>query len=420
MRRVILIILDSFGIGGASDAAAFGDAGANTLGTIAGACMRNQKPLYVPHLAALGLAEAAQLACGSLPAGLPAHTSLSGLWGAASEISEGKDTPSGHWEIAGLPVPFAWGYFPKTIPAFPDELIATITTQQNLSGILGNCHASGTQIIADFGEEHIRTGKPILYTSSDSVLQVAAHEQHFGLQRLYDLCAALRLLVDPLNIGRVIARPFIGDSSSNFERTGNRRDYAVPPPQPTLLNIVEASGHDVFGVGKISDIFAGAGITKLRKAHGNAALVDATLACMDEAKDGDLIFTNLVDFDMLYGHRRDIAGYAAALEAFDKRLPELLAKMQTGDLMILTADHGCDPGWPGSDHTRECVPVLIAGAGSGTIGMRHSFADIGKSIAGYLGLDASLCETLHGEDFLMHIKHVNTAAFLPMNGGSDA
>ena len=396
MRRVILIVLDSFGIGGAPDAALFADQGANTLSTIARFCADRHTPLNIPHLMQLGLGQAAQCATGVFPVGLDDNLPVRGLWGAASEVSKGKDTPSGHWEIAGLPVPFDWGYFPKTVPTFPASLTDTIIRQENLKGILGNCHASGTEIIAQYGEEHIRTGKPIFYTSSDSVLQVAAHETQFGLQRLYDLCAALRLLVDPLNIGRVIARPFIGETPDNFERTGNRRDFAVPPPQPTLLNLVEAAGHDVYAVGKISDIFAGSGVTKLRKAHGNQALVDATLQAMDEAVGGDLIFTNLVDFDMLYGHRRDIAGYAAALEAFDKRLPEILQKMHAGDLLILTADHGCDPGWPGSDHTREAVPVLVAGVGSGTIGMRNSFADIGKSIAAYLGLENNLA----GENFL--------------------
>lgn len=413
MRRVILIVLDSFGIGGAPDAASFGDQGADTLATIACFYADKQTPLKLPNMLALGLAQAAHCASGSLPAGLSADTPLRGLWGAASEVSKGKDTPSGHWEIAGLPVPFDWGYFPQNIPAFPEELTNTIIREARLNGILGNCHASGTEIIAQFGEEHIRTGKPIFYTSSDSVLQVAAHEIHFGLQRLYDICAALRGLVDPLNIGRVIARPFIGETQDSFERTGNRRDFAVPPPAPTLLNIIEASGHDVYAVGKISDIFAGSGVTQLRKAHGNQALVDATLDAMDEAGDGDLIFTNLVDFDMLYGHRRDIAGYGVALEAFDRRLPEIFSKMRDGDVLILTADHGCDPGWPGTDHTRESVPVLIAGAGQGSIGMRNSFADIGKSVAAYLGLENDLA----GEDFLTtHLARAQSEK----NGGANA
>ncbi|WP_439273069.1 phosphopentomutase [Pseudochrobactrum sp. HB0163] len=396
MRRVILIILDSFGIGGAADAADFGDEGANTLATIARDCLARNSILAVPHMMALGLGQAAQAVTGHMPAGLPAREPVTGLWGAAREISRGKDTPSGHWEIAGLPVPFDWGYFPKTRPAFSPALTDAIIAAGNLAGILGNCHASGTEIIAQLGEEHIRSGKPVIYTSADSVIQIAAHETYFGLQRLYDLCTKIRILVDPLNIGRVIARPFIGENAANFERTGNRRDYAVPPPRPTLLNVVEAAGRKTYAVGKISDIFAGSGITHALKAHGNEALVDATLAAMDKAQDGDLIFTNLVDFDSLYGHRRDSAGYGAALEAFDRRLPELRAKMQQGDLLILTADHGCDPAWPGSDHTRECVPVLIAGAGAGTIGIRDSFADIGKSVAAYLGYENALA----GQSFL--------------------
>lgn len=418
MRRVILIVLDSFGIGGAPDAAAFGDMGANTFGTIARSCFEKQTPLMLPNLMALGLGHAAKLACGAYPAGFQETDPVSGLWGAACEVSKGKDTPSGHWEIAGLPVPFDWGYFPKTLPAFPKDLLDAIIAKAHLSGTLGNCHASGTEIIAQYGEEHIRTGKPIFYTSTDSVLQVAAHEEHFGLERLYQLCAQLRRLVDPLNIGRVIARPFIGETSADFERTGNRRDYAVPPPSPTLLNHVQASGHSVYAVGKISDIFAGSGVTHQCKAHGNQALVDATLDAMDEAGDGDLVFTNLVDFDMLYGHRRDSAGYAAALEAFDKRLPELQAKMRDGDVLILTADHGCDPQWPGTDHTRECVPVLLstpallAGEKCGTIGMRRSFADIGKSVASYLGVDNDLA----GEDFLT----INMPVVCDKSGGTDA
>lgn len=413
MRRVILIVLDSFGLGGAPDASAYGDEGANTLGTIAQFCADNHQALNVPNMMALGLGHAARLACGTFPAGLNPDIPVVGLWGAACEVSKGKDTPSGHWEIAGLPVPFDWGYFPKTVPAFPSDLIETIIRQQNLTGILGNCHASGTDIIMQFGEEHIRTGKPIFYTSTDSVLQVAAHEDHFGLERLYDLCTALRILVEPLNIGRIIARPFIGESTANFERTGNRRDFAVPPPQPTLLNVIEASGSKVLAVGKISDIFAGSGVSKTYKAHGNEALVDATLEAMDEAADGDLIFTNLVDFDSLYGHRRDIAGYAAALEAFDRRLPELIAKMREGDLLILTADHGCDPGWPGTDHTREAVPVLIAGCKSGSIGLRNSFADIGKSIAAYLDVENALA----GADFL---KDLSSDTPIFMSGDTNA
>ncbi len=404
MSRAFLFVLDSFGIGGAPDAAAFGDEGSNTYGHIAEACAAGQGdkaglrsgPLSLPNLNALGLAHAAHLASG-FP--LPQHVAEpSGLWGAAQEISNGKDTPSGHWEIAGVPVTFNWGYFPQTIPAFPASLVSAAVHRAALPGILGDKHASGTDIIEAFGEEHIRTGKPIFYTSTDSVIQIAAHETHFGLQRLYDLCQIVRELVDPLNIGRVIARPFLGESKSTFERTGNRRDYSVPPPEPTLLDRLTETGRTVFAIGKIGDIYAHRGVSHVRKANGNMALFDETLKAMDEAKDGDLVFTNFVDFDMLYGHRRDVSGYAAALEAFDRRLPEALAKLQPGDLMILTADHGCDPTYKGTDHTRERVPVLCAGVGlpHTSLGLRLSFADIGETIAAHLNIAAGK----HGKSFL--------------------
>ncbi|MEP7453231.1 phosphopentomutase [Phyllobacterium sp. SB3] len=404
MSRAFLFVLDSFGIGGAPDAAAFGDEGSNTYGHILEACnvghgdkdSLRSGPLFLPNLGSLGLAHAANLASGfPLPLRLP---SPSGLWGAAEEVSNGKDTPSGHWEIAGVPVTFSWGYFPQTIPTFPESLVSAAVQRADLPGILGNKHASGTDIIEEFGEEHIRTGKPIFYTSTDSVIQIAAHETHFGLQRLYDLCRIVRELVDPLNIGRVIARPFLGETSETFERTGNRRDYSVPPPEPTLLDRLTDEGRTVFAIGKIGDIYAHRGVSDVRKANGNMALFDETLKAMDEAKDGDLVFTNFVDFDMLYGHRRDVPGYAAALEAFDRRLPEALAKLQPGDLMILTADHGCDPTYKGTDHTRERVPVLCAGAGlpRASFGIRPGFADIGETIAAHLNIAAGR----HGKSFL--------------------
>jgi phosphopentomutase len=404
MSRAFLFVLDSFGIGGAPDAKAFGDEGANTLGSILEACTEGRAdreglrsgPLKLPNMAALGLFHAANLASG-LP--LPAKDAdATALWGAAEEISRGKDTPSGHWEIAGVPVAFDWGYFPQTIPAFPDGLIAEIGHRAEIPGILGNKHASGTDIIAECGEEHLRTGKPIFYTSTDSVLQIAAHETHFGLQRLYDLCVVVRELVDPLNIGRVIARPFKGETRETFTRTGDRRDYSVPPPEPTLLDRLTDAGHSVIAIGKISDIYAHRGISQARKAHGNMALFDETLVAMDDARDGDLVFTNFVDFDMLYGHRRDIPGYAAALEAFDRRLPEALAKLRRGDLLILTADHGCDPAYRGTDHTRERVPVLCAGPDlpHASFGIRPTFADIGETVAAHLGIAAGP----HGKSFL--------------------
>jgi phosphopentomutase len=391
------MVLDSFGIGGAPDAAAFGDVGADTLGHIAAACAAGQGdheglrsgPLILPNLDALGLGRSAEKASGAMPAGL-GTARLAGRYAVASEVSKGKDTPSGHWEIAGLPVPFDWGYFPQTVPTFPPDLIAAIVREADLPGVLGDKHASGTEIIEEFGEEHLRTGEPIFYTSADSVMQIAAHEERFGLERLYRLCEIARRRVDALNIGRVIARPFTGDGKGRFKRTSNRRDYAVPPSAPTVLDRVVEAGGRVLAVGKIGDIFAHRGITSVRKAAGNDALFDATLEATDEARAGDLVFTNFVDFDMEYGHRRDVPGYAAALEHFDRRLPELLARLGDGDLLILTADHGCDPTWPGTDHTRERVPVLIAGpaVAPGFAGMRDSFADIGETVAAWLGLPA--------------------------------
>jgi phosphopentomutase len=254
--------------------------------------------------------------------------------------------------------------------------------------VLGNCHASGTTIIAELGDEHVRTGKPIVYTSADSVFQVAAHEEAFGLQRLYDLCDIARELVDEYNIGRVIARPFVGDSPDSYVRTGNRRDLTTPPHSPTVLDKLVAAGGEVISIGKIADIYATRGITRKVKATGNAALFDATLEVMDSAADRSIIFTNFVDFDMLYGHRRDVPGYAAALEYFDGRLPELLDRMKPDDLLVITADHGCDPTWQGSDHTREHIPVLAYGNGlaAGSLGRRKSFADIGQSLASFFGL----------------------------------
>jgi len=404
MARAFLFVLDSFGIGAAPDAGLFGDEGSDTFGHIASACAGGhgdreglrRGPLHLPNMEALGLGRAASLAAGEAPHPANGHAPR-GFFGSAKEVSKGKDTPSGHWEIAGVPVVFDWGYFPERIPTFPDTLTEAIIREAGLPGILGNCHASGTEIIARLGEEHIRSGKPICYTSADSVFQIAAHETHFGLERLYGLCAIVRRLVDPLNIGRVIARPFVGETKETFERTANRRDYAVPPPEPTLLDRLTGTGRQVIGIGKIGDIFAHRGVGEVRKGAGNMALFDAALGAMDDAKAGNLVFANFVDFDMLYGHRRDIPGYAAALEAFDRRLPEALARLKEGDLLILTADHGCDPSWRGTDHTREQVPVFGTGPGLAnvSIGTRATYADIGETIAGHLGIPAGR----HGTSF---------------------
>ncbi len=392
MPRAILCILDSFGIGGAPDAGDYGDVGADTLGHIAA-----NYPISLPNLDALGLGAAAELSTGSVPKGLT-NQPKGGRWGVGREVSKGKDTPSGHWEIAGVPVPFDWGYFPQAEPTFPPDLIAQFVEKAGLPGILGNKHASGTTVIAELGEESIRTGKPICYTSIDSVFQIAAHETHFGLDRLYQVCEIAYQLTAPLRVGRVIARPFVGETAATFKRTGNRRDFAIPPPEPTLLDRVKASGNQVFAIGKISDIYAGHGVTHKIKASGNMVLFDRTLEALDMAADRAFVMTNFVDFDQEYGHRRDVAGYAQALEAFDQRLPELIAKLRPDDLLILTADHGNDPSWRGTDHTREQVPIMVfsPSLSAGTIGIRRTFADIGESIARWLGLAPGP----HGKSFL--------------------
>jgi phosphopentomutase len=392
MTRAILCILDSVGIGGAPDAADYGDTGADTLGHIAA-----NYQISLPNMDALGLGAAAKLSTGTTPRGLTDQPQ-GGRYGVGREVSKGKDTPSGHWEIAGVPVPFTWGYFPQTEPTFPADLVAQIIENAQLPGILGNKHASGTTIIAELGEESIKTGKPICYTSADSVFQIAAHEQHFGLERLYTLCQTVFALTAPMMIGRVIARPFAGENASDFKRTGNRRDFAIAPPEPTLLDRNKAAGHQVFAIGKISDIYAGHGVTHRIKANGNMALFDRTLEALEMATDGALIMTNFVDFDQDYGHRRDVPGYARALEAFDARLPELVARLQPSDLLVLTADHGNDPTWRGTDHTREQTPILAfsPSLSPGTIGIRPTFADIGESIARWLGLAPGK----HGRSFL--------------------
>ncbi|MGO1247551.1 MAG: phosphopentomutase [Oceanisphaera sp.] len=406
MKRAIVLVLDSFGIGAAADAEQFGDQGSDTLGHIAKACLqghadladssthRSRKgPLQLPNLGKLGLFHAHQESTGHVAPGVSLPTEVIGSYGYAKEISTGKDTPSGHWELAGVPVLFEWGYFLDTENSFPAELINDLVSQAKLPGILGNCHASGTTILEQLGEEHVRTGMPICYTSADSVFQIAAHEEHFGLERLYQLCEIARELLMPYNIGRVIARPFIGGQQQDgevteFARTGNRRDYSIEPPAATVLQkLVDEQQGEVVSIGKIADIYAHCGITHKVKATGMEALFEATLSEIERAGDNTLIMTNFVDFDSSFGHRRNIAGYAAELEAFDARLPELLAQLEPSDLLILTADHGCDPSWPGTEHTREHVPVLCLGGGltPGSLGERATFADVGQSLAQYFG-----------------------------------
>ncbi len=379
-RRAFLIVLDSVGCGGAPDAAAFGDEGANTLLHVAQARGAAGGTLDVPVLASLGLARAVQIACGEAPPGMGMPER--GRWGAATEVSQGKDTPSGHWEIAGVPVPFEWHYFPRE-DTFPPDLLAEIAERAGADGTLANAHASGIPVIEAHGAEHVRTGKPIVYTSADSVLQIAAHEAAFGLERLLTLCEGLAPRLHAMRVGRVIARPFAGTDGA-FERTTNRRDYAMTPPAPTLLDRAEAAGRETVAVGKIRDIFAGRGVSRALKG-ADVELMAHLDALADEAADGALVFANLVEFDTLYGHQRDPEGYAAALERFDAWLGAFLPRLREGDLLAITADHGNDPTFRGTDHTRERVPVMIHGAGDGEIG-HMGMSDIGATVADWLGL----------------------------------
>lgn len=394
MSRVCLLVLDSLGVGGAPDAGRFGDLGADTLGHIAQACAGGlaedgrSGPLHLPVLSSLGLGLAAALSTGSVPPGLEPVGPVRGRYGCATEISRGKDTPSGHFEMTGAPVLFDWGYFSESADSVPAGLLEELAARAGLPGVLGNCKASGTEILTRLGEEHVRTGRPIVYTSVDSVLQIAAHEQAFGLDRLLAVCAVARELVDEYRIARVIARPFTGRDRGSFVRTGNRRDFSIPAPSPTILDRLTESGGTVVCVGKVGDIFAHRGVTSTIRAYGHDNLMDATLTAWDGAGENSLVITNFVDFDSVHGHRRDVAGYARALESLDGRLPALLERLGPGDLCILTADHGCDPTWAGTDHTRERVPVLAVGPGigAGSIGVRDSLADIGASAAHFLGL----------------------------------
>lgn len=393
MRRAIILVLDSFGIGATEDAKNFGDQGSNTLGHIAEYCASGKAndsersgPLLLPNLERFGLGLALKESTGRLYPGFSESVEVVAAYGHAEELSSGKDTPSGHWEMAGVPVLFDWGYFTDKTDSFPVALLDKIVKRAHLPGYLGNCHASGTQVLDELGEEHIQTGKPIFYTSADSVFQIACHEETFGLENLLNLCQIVREELDGYNIGRVIARPFIGSKAGKFKRTGNRKDLSVQPPSKTVLGkLVDEKQGDVISIGKIADIYADCGITHKVKATGLENLFDATLEQLPLAGNNSIVFTNFVDFDSQYGHRRDVTGYAKALEYFDERLPELLDILQEGDILILTADHGCDPTWEGTDHTREHVPVLVYGkhVAAGSLGRRKTFADIGQSLAKY-------------------------------------
>ena len=380
MNRAFLFIMDGFGIGHAPDASAFGDEGSNTFGHV----WEQARPT-IPTLARLGLGHAAAVAGGANPF---STTPVIGRYGAATEVSKGKDSVTGHWEIAGVPLTKDWGYFPTTIPAFPQDFMDALIAQAKLPGLLCMGHASGTQVIEDFGEESLRTGKPIIYTSVDSVIQIAAHEKHFGLQRLYDVCAIARELSYALNIGRVIARPFLGETAKTFERTGNRKDYSVKPLQPTLLNVLSDAGRDVCAIGKIGDLYAHSGTGRENKVAGIENLMATTEMEMPKLKDGGFLMVNFVNFDTDFGHRRDVVGYAKLLEQFDHWLGKAIHLVGPNDHLFITADHGNDPTFKGTDHTRERVPVLWFNPSqkAGSIGLRGTFSDIGQTIAGVLGV----------------------------------
>ena len=364
------MVLDSAGIGEMPDAAAWGDAGADTLGHIL-----ESRPVRLPNLQKLGLGNIRPLA------GLPAVPVPDGNYGKCSLRSNGKDTTTGHWEMAGIILHEAFPTYPN---GFPPRIVDEFVTRTGVPGVLGNVPASGTEIIKELGEEHIRTGKPIVYTSADSVFQIAAHEEVVPIDRLYEICEIARRILDGEDrVGRVIARPFLGTNAADFKRTENRHDYAVPPPPENLLPMLKDAGLDVVCIGKIASIYDSVGVTQDLAAKNNDQTIDQTINALNTESSG-MIFSNLVDFDMLYGHRRDTEGYAKALEHFDDRLPEIFGAMRHDDRLILTADHGNDPTREGSDHTREYAPLLVYGksAKAGVnLGTRDSLADIGQTVA---------------------------------------
>ncbi len=375
-KRVIWIVLDGVGVGEAHDAALFGDQGSNTLGNLSHQIESIRgAPLHIPHLLKLGAGKITSLAQ-NIP-----DSDIVGVYGKASEKSTGKDTTSGHWEMTGLIVSEPFEVFEK---GFPTDVVDRWVKENQLPGYLCNHAASGTEIIEKLGQEHMKTGKPILYTSADSVWQVAAHEETFGLERLYSICKSARKICDELNVSRVIARPFVGDPEKGipFKRTYNRKDYAQLPFGKTILDDLVEKKIPVLGVGKISNIFAGIGVPHNIDTKGNQDGLRVTMEQVQQFKEG-LIYVNLIDFDMLYGHRRDVSGFAAALEESDLAIGKIMEMMNQDDLLILTADHGNDPTYPGTDHTREFVPVLCytkSGKKNLSIGIRESFADMGATI----------------------------------------
>jgi len=386
-ERIVLIVLDSLGMGEMPDAAAWGDAGSDTLGHICAS-----REVSLPNLQALGLGNVRPLAH------IPPAESPRGSYGRCALQSNGKDTTTGHWEMAGIIMDEAFPTYPE---GFPEDVLARFVAEAGVPGVLGNYPASGTEIIKELGAEHVRTGKPIVYTSADSVFQIAAHEEVIPVERLYEICqTARRILRGEHEVGRVIARPFVG-TTGTFTRTENRHDYAVPPPRENLLVALSDARLDVVCIGKIASIYDSVGATQDLKAKNNDQSIDQTVRALKDGTRG-LIFTNLVDFDMLYGHRRDVEGYARALEHFDARLPEIQSAMRERDLFIITADHGNDPTYRGTDHTREYVPLLTYGqrARAGiNLGTRRSLADMGQTIAENFGLKLRA-----GESFLESLE----------------
>jgi phosphopentomutase len=374
--RIVLLVLDSAGIGEMPDAAEWGDAGADTLGHIL-----ESRKVNLPNLQRLGLGNIRPLA------DLQAIANPIGSYGKCTLKSNGKDTTTGHWEMAGIVLKKAFPTFPN---GFPPRIIDEFVGSANVPGVLGNYAASGTEIIKELGEEHVRTGKPIVYTSADSVFQIAAHEEIIPIERLYEICEIARRMLDGEDkVGRVIARPFLGSTAENFKRTENRHDYAVPPPSDNLLPLLKNKGLDVVCIGKIASIYDSMGVTEDLTAKNNEQTIDQTINALNASSKG-LIFSNLVDFDMLYGHRRDTEGYAKALEHFDARLPEIIAVLNDDDLLIMTADHGNDPTKEGSDHTREYVPLIVYGKnakGGVDLGTRQSLSDIGQTVAENFGVE---------------------------------
>lgn len=396
-KKVIILLFDSFGIGEAPDAADFGDKGFDTLGHIVDYFKSNDKDLSLPNLSRKGLKKAAEHNRGqALSADITNgdDTIENSKYGYCAEISKGKDTPSGHWELAGVPVLFDWYYFtPKEGEScFDKEFIEKLIEKAELTdGFIDAGHASGTEVLKEFGCESCVTKKPIVYTSGDSVFQIAAHEDYFGLEKLLDICKIARELLDEMGmqVGRVIARPFIGESADEYVRTGNRRDLSILPPAETLLEKIKKAGGSVVSIGKIADIYANQGISKSVKATGLEDLFDKTISEYQSAGANTLIFTNFVDLDSSFGHRRDPKGYGKALEYLDSRIPDLDRTLDDDTIVIMAADHGCDPTAPGTDHTRECIPFLLWGKKieSEFIGARDTFADIGQSIADYMGVE---------------------------------